>query len=80
MEHELAQAQGDLAYATGRIDLVLARIAALLSLPAEEFDPLEFQIATDELAFSRKLWSESEQRFGELARAVRGQRQGSPGE
>jgi hypothetical protein len=80
MEHELAQAQGDLAYATGRMDLVLARIATLLSLPAEEFDPLEFQIATDELTLSRTIWSQAEQRFGELARAVRGQRQSSPGE
>lgn len=80
MEQELAQAQGDLAYATGRMDLVLARIATLLSLPAEEFDPLEFQIATDELTLSRTIWAEAEQRFGELARAVRGQRQTSPGE
>lgn len=80
MEHELAQAQGDLAYATGRMDLVLARIATLLSLPADEVDPLEFQMAADELALSRTIWSEAEQRFAELVRAVNGQRRTSPGE
>lgn len=80
MEQELAQAQGDLAYASGRMDVVLARIATLLTLPADEVDPLEFQLATDELTLSRTIWSEAEQRFGELARAVNGQRRSSPGD
>jgi hypothetical protein len=80
MEQELAQAQGDLAYATARMDLVLERIASLLTQPADEVDPLEFQLVTDELTLSRSIWSEAEQRFGELARAVRGQRRSSPGE
>jgi hypothetical protein len=77
MEQELAQAQGDLAYAAGRMDIVLARMSTLLSLPADEVDPLDLQMATDELTLSRSIWSAAEARFAELVRTVNGQRNAS---
>ena len=79
MEQELAQAQGDLAYAAGRIDLVLARMSTLLALPADEVDPLELQMVMDELALSRTIWSAAEDRIAELARTIKGQRTAGSG-